>query len=228
MTRGCIALLILMSSAVSASAQGVSMTLSATKPQAGASVDDVVARLMQFDRNNDFKLAIDELPERMKVLVVRGDRTGDLMLNVSEIRRLTGLRPEVLFPSDAQRAAIYGFFDTFGTLSSRTHIENSIDDLRLAPRIADEAKRIAFAQADEFERSAGADGGQRLTDERRAILIARLSSVLTEEERDDLNAALARRPLVKAPSVTEALEKLRLVDAVNAEALTKTGSSDGR
>jgi hypothetical protein len=207
MCRGCIALLIVVSSAVSASAQGAFVTVSAVRQQAGASVDDVVARMMQFDRNSDFKLAIDELPERMKVLVVRGDRSEDLMLDIGEIRRLTGLRPQVFFPSDTQRVAIYGFGDVFGTLSSRTHIENSIDDLRLAPQTADEAKRIAFAQVEEFERSAGSDGG-RLTDERRARLIARLGDVLTEEERDDLNAALARRPLVKRPAGINVLELL--------------------
>ncbi len=215
MKTSCAALLILMSSVVTAAPQGVSsadhrlVTLSATKQQAGATADDVVVRLMQFDRNDDLKLTIDELPDRMKIQVVRGDRNDDLMLDVGEIRRLTGLRPQVLFPSDAQRVVIYGFGDAFGTLSSRTHIENSIDDLRLAPQTAAEAKRIALAQADEFERSAGADGGQRLTDERRAVLVAGLSDVLTEEERDDLNAALARRPLVKAVDrVAAALEQL--------------------
>ncbi len=158
--------------------------------------DDVVARLMQFDRNNDFKIEIDELPERMQTLVVRGDRSDDLKLDIAEIRRLTGLRTGAFGFGESPRGS-YGFGDISGTLSSRVHILNSIDDLRLAPQKAEEAKRIALAQADDVESTAGADAVRPLTDERRATLIARLSSVLTEEERDNLNAALARRPLVK-------------------------------
>jgi len=159
--------------------------------------DDVVARLMRFDRNNDFKIEIDELPERMQTLVVRGDRSDDLKLDIAEIRRMTHIGPEVPVLFHSPQFGSYGFGDVFG-LSSRTHIENSIDDLRLAPQTALEAKRISLAQADEFDRLAPGFGRQPLTDERRATLIARLSSVLTEEERDNLNAALARRPLVKA------------------------------
>lgn len=172
------------------------LTLSHEPTPRLVSADDVVARLMQFDRNNDFKIEIDELPERMQTLVVRGDRSDDLKLDIAEIRRLTGLRTEAFGFSESPRG-IYGFGDTSGTLSSRVHILNSIDDLRLAPQTAEEAKRIALAQSDDFERLAPADG-RPLTDERRAVLIDRLSGVLTEEERDNLNAALARRPLVKA------------------------------
>ena len=55
----CAALFVMMCSA-SASAQG------APPGAARMSADDVVARLMRFDRNKDFKIAIDELPERMQ------------------------------------------------------------------------------------------------------------------------------------------------------------------
>ena len=44
----------------------------------------------------------------------------------------------------------YSFGDTVG-LSTRTHIENTIEDLRLAPQANQEAKRIASAFADELE-----------------------------------------------------------------------------
>jgi hypothetical protein len=39
--------------------------------------------------------------------------------------------------------------------------------------------------------------GQQLDDARRSELMVRLEGLLTEEERDNLSAALARRPLVK-------------------------------
>ena len=44
----------------------------------------------------------------------------------------------------------YGFGDA-GALSTRTHIENTIEDSRLAPQANEEAKRIAAAFADELE-----------------------------------------------------------------------------
>ena len=172
------------------------------------SPDDVVARLMQFDRNNDFKIAIDELPERMQTLVVRGDKSDDLMLDAREIRRMTTVGPDMPVLFNSPQFGSYGFGDIFG-LSSRTHIENSIDDLRLAPHAAAEAKRIALAQVDEYERTAKAGTEHRLTDERRAALVDRLSGVLTDEERDNLNAALARRPLVKGPDVTALVKTLK-------------------
>ena len=197
-------LLLLLSCAVTASAQNVSAPPIAPKEPARMSPDDVVARLMQFDRNNDFKIAIDELPERMQTLVVRGDKSDDLMLDAKEIRRMTAFGPDMPVLFNSPQFGSYGFGDIFG-LSSRIHIENSIDDLRLAPQAAAEAKRIALAQVDEFERAAPGHGAQSLTEERRAVLIDRLRSVLTDEERDNLNAALARRPLVKGPDAAALL-----------------------
>jgi hypothetical protein len=196
MRYGCATLAMLFSFVLTASAQNVSAPPIAPKEPARMTPDDVVARLMQFDRNNDFKIAIDELPDRMQTLVVRGDQSDDLMLDAKEIRRMTAVGPEMPVLFKSSQFAIYGFLDT-GTLSTRTHIENSIDDLRLAPQAAQEAKRVALALADDFERTSPTSVGQRLTDERRALLLTRLSSLLTEEERDNLNAALTRRPLVK-------------------------------
>lgn len=213
----CAAVFVLMLSAP-ASAQGVP----SGAPRMNA--DDVVARLMRFDRNKDFKISIDELPDRMQTLVVRGDKSDDLMLDAREIRGMTQIGPEmpVLFPSP--QFGIYGFGD-LGTLSSRTHIENSIEDLRLAPQRAEEAKRIALAQADELEPAARAVAGQPLTDERRAGLIARLGSVLSEEERDNLNAALARRPLIKHPGLTALI---KTVNVQGASINTESPAADGR
>ena len=69
------------------------LTLSHEPTPRLVSADDVVARLMQFDRNNDFKIEIDELPERMQTLVVRGDRSDDLKLDIAEIRPISVLSP---------------------------------------------------------------------------------------------------------------------------------------
>src|SRR5688572_12818856 len=56
--------------------------------QARLSADDVLARVMSFDRDRDGKVATGELSERMQNLVGRGDRSGDGALDESEIRLL--------------------------------------------------------------------------------------------------------------------------------------------
>ena len=200
MRYSCAALVLLLSLAATAAAQ--------EQNRSRVSADDVVGRLMQFDRNNDLKIAIDELPERMQTLVVRGDKSDDLLLDRSEIRRMTAIGPEMPVLFRSPQFGGYGFGDAFG-LFSRVHIENSIEDLRLAPEAAEEAKRLALAQVEDFERTARPDAGKQLNDERRAVLIARLSSVLTEEERGNLNAALARRPLVRQTGLSQSLDLLK-------------------
>lgn len=230
--------------------------------QSQMSADHVLARLMSFDSNRDGRVATSELLERMQDLVARGDKSGDGALDESEIRLLATAKQ-----LQVRSFGGYGFGDTTG-LSSRHHIENSIDDLRLAPSARQEAKRIALAFFDEFQAEAAANlrktlapiipehllaeleaaltrlngvplvtqmnangarvisvapsritqeslsseqlgavrvaadtfrAEQQFDDARRSQLVTRLSGLLTEEERDNLGAALARRPLVKGP-----------------------------
>jgi hypothetical protein len=260
--------------------------------QARLSADDVLARVMSFDRDRDGKVVTGELSERMQNLVGRGDRSGDGALDESEIRLL----------ATSQQFAVralsggYGFGDISG-LSSRNHIENSIDDLRLAPDASREAKRIAAAFVEEFEGAAAANlryalapvlpeqqlaqleaslnrskgialqmpvivritsssasgaasqpvsvttaaavtttaARQKLTadqlkavavaadtfraeqqfdDARRFELVARLGDVLTEEEGENLRAALTRRPLVKGPG--SSLTQMQMLETLRA------------
>ncbi len=51
-------------------------------------VDDLVERLMAFDKNKDGKVTKDELPERMHGLIEQGDTDGDGALSLEEIKRL--------------------------------------------------------------------------------------------------------------------------------------------
>jgi hypothetical protein len=255
--------------------------------------EDVVAHLMLFDRNGDGIVAVSELSERMQPLVARGDRGGDGALDAAEIRSLTASTQQV---RNLQFGGGYGFGDSLGQ-TSRMHIDNTIDDLRLASPANEEAKRIATAFADELEGTALANfrtalapvltpeqlasfepnlkhgagarvfevspangaplqrfvirGGPgivsprsnfnveqmravaaaasrfekdvQLDDARRATLVDRLAGVLTNEERDDFRAALARRPLVKqagiagfAGQLQVMTQELKLRSVVNA------------
>jgi hypothetical protein len=57
------------------------------------STDDLMDRLMAYDKNGDGKVTKDELPERMHSLIEQGDRNGDGALDREEIRRMTERGP---------------------------------------------------------------------------------------------------------------------------------------
>jgi hypothetical protein len=163
MRYGCAALLLLISSAVMASAQdlptvrNLSLTITgSTLPETRVTPDQVVARLMMFDRNGDGRVATDELSERMQVIVVRGDTSGDGALDDSELRALTARRLEFVSLALQNRQSFggYGFGDSVGLLSTRSHIQNTIDDLRLMPEVKEEARRIASTFVDQLENAA--------------------------------------------------------------------------
>src|SRR5262245_24670223 len=52
------------------------------------SVEDVVQRILAFDKNKDGKVTKEELPERMRDLITRGDTNKDGALDKDEIEKL--------------------------------------------------------------------------------------------------------------------------------------------
>ena len=276
MRRGLLALLILLggSSFAWAQVQFLPPPGLATKADTKVTVtpDLVVTRLMTFDHNNDGRVAIAELSERMRPLVARGDSNGDEALDRSELQALA-VAPLSAVRTQTGRvfgqAGGYSFGDDAG-LSSRTHIEGALEDLRLASDKKDRALPIVRAYVDTVEQAAkaalisqmerllsppqlatftallNADQGRQLTlrnnegtrqvfinvrgdlarrveamrlaaptdeEARKAIdqfktrtrlgneldragLLAQLKDILSDEERDNYGAALARRPVV--------------------------------
>ena len=55
--------------------------------------DDLIDRLMAFDKNGDGKITKDELPERMHALFEQGDANRDGVLDREEIKRLAERGP---------------------------------------------------------------------------------------------------------------------------------------
>ena len=163
MRRGLLAVLILLggSSSAWAQVQFLAPPGLATKAdtKVTATADQVVTRLMAFDHNNDGQVAIGELSERMRPLVARGDRNGDGTLDRLEVQALA-VAP-LSAASSAQAARIFGqaggysFGDDAG-LSSRTHIEGALEDLRLAADRKDRALPIVRAYVDTVEQAAKA------------------------------------------------------------------------
>jgi len=61
----------------------------------GVPEDDLVQRLMSFDKNKDGVITIDELPERMQTLFQQGDKNKDGVLDIEEIKQLAKERSQV-------------------------------------------------------------------------------------------------------------------------------------
>jgi hypothetical protein len=148
---------------------------------ARATADDVVTRLMSFDRDNDGKVAPSELPERMQPIVIRGDADLDGVLDAKEARTLA-LSPTVPATARGFRSGGYGFADEVGasSTSTRTHIDGALDDLGLPGTTRQEAGAIAIAFMDALEADASAN------------LMTELATVLTPDQLIDIRAALDR------------------------------------
>ena len=99
--------------------QGTTTTLAKVSP------DAVVARMMSFDKNNDGRIVKAELVERLHGIVARGDLNGDGALDRVELRAWRdAASPDR--PVSGQLRVCRSVRD-----SSRTHIEDSLADLRL-------------------------------------------------------------------------------------------------
>ena len=126
--------------------------------------DDVVARLMSFDRNNDGKIEKAELAERMYTVMDRGDANGDGCLDRSELLTLAKAKPAA--------AAVRGFghgsyvVGPNTEVSSRLHLEGALDDLRLEAA----RKEPALAIVTTFSQALDADAQAELLDVMKAIL----------------------------------------------------------
>ncbi|HEX5106800.1 MAG TPA: hypothetical protein VFV95_00070 [Vicinamibacterales bacterium] len=169
MRRGQIALLMLLPFGVATAAQAQDTLLPtvrdsvfiATPPTpetviAKASLEDVVSRMMSFDRDRDGKVQKAELSERMHNLMSRGDADHDGALDRSEILTLATAPAAAATIRGVQVPSGYSFGDQVG-LSSRQHIEGSLEDLRLTGTKREEAQTVVKAFVDELEKSAASD-----------------------------------------------------------------------
>jgi hypothetical protein len=166
MRRAQIALLVLLPFSVATAAQAQEQApffgknqLTLTQPQAvlaHASLDDVVSRMMSFDRDRDGKVQKAELSERMYTLMSRGDADHDGALDRTEILTLATAPAAAATIRGAQGPSGYSFGDQVG-LSSRSHIEGSLDDLRLTSARKEQALAVVNPFLDALEKSASAD-----------------------------------------------------------------------
>jgi hypothetical protein len=173
-------LLLLVPFGAAASAQSLVGPMAPAAP-GGASAEDIVARVMSFDRNADGKVAREELLERMKGLVGRGDADGDGALDGNEVRTLArtpapaGVRTGG-FPAMYQLPAESWF-------PSRSHIEGAITDLKLESDAHGRALAVLDTHQQHLKTAAQAAAEHLLRD---------LESVLTAGQLADFRTALER------------------------------------
>src|SRR5262249_7298877 len=166
----------------------------------GLSVDQIVERLMSFDKDNDGKLTKDELPERMQGLIARGDTNKDGALDKEEIRKLasTLTRDDFVgnfggfggFKGKGQgKGGVGGPFAGKGPVGPkggpRGAAVAALDELSLTGTTKEKAEAIVKAhQADV----------RRLLDMARSDLLVKMKDVLNEQEYKTFKQGLDRRP----------------------------------
>jgi hypothetical protein len=160
----------------------------------GLTVDQIVERIMSFDKNKDGKITKDELPERMQDLIAKGDTNKDGALDKDEIKKLaTELARNGSFrgfdgrggPGEGFRRGPGGRFLPGNGLPPGGEIERALADLRLADKKKDQAEAAVRAHQ---------ENARKLMDVARADLLVKMKGVLSEDEFKTFKAAVAPPP----------------------------------
>jgi hypothetical protein len=138
----------------------------------GISVDQVVERLMAFDKNKDGKITKDELPDRMQNLIAQGDTNKDGALDKDEVKKLAAK-----IANEGPRG--FGGFggrgpDAFRGGPPRSSAERALEDLRLSDQKKKDAAESAVKAYQENVR--------KLTDLARAEMLLKMKDVLSDAE----------------------------------------------
>jgi EF hand len=152
----------------------------------GVSVDQIVERIMAFDKNKDGKVTKDELPERMQDLIAQGDTNKDGALDKDEVKKLA-----TKIANEGPRGL--GALGRFGGRGGpgdgfrggRGGVEGALADLKLS----DKKKETAEAAVKAYQENV-----RKLTDLARADLLLKMKDVLSDEEYKKFKEALDRPP----------------------------------
>jgi cytochrome c peroxidase len=155
----------------------------------GLTEDQIVERIMSFDKNKDGKITKDELPERMQFLLEMGDTNKDGALDKDEIKKLAAKLREDGRVREFDRGRGPGPFGGRGGPEGRFgpggRVERAVDDLNLADKKKDAAKAAVKTNQEDV---------RKLMDLARAGLLVKMQEVLSAEEFKKFKEALDRRP----------------------------------
>jgi hypothetical protein len=168
------------------------------------SVDDIVERIMAFDKNKDGKVTKDELPERMHHLIKLGDTNKDGALDKDEIKKLAAKLAAAPGGFGGRGEVRVGFgpgppggFGVAGAIRSGPGaMEGVVDDLKLSAKKKTQAMAAVKAHQENV---------RKLIDQARAQLLQKMKKILSEEEFKDFKAALDRprgETVIVGPPVT--------------------------
>jgi hypothetical protein len=152
--------------------------------------DDIVERIMSFDKNKDGKITKDELPERMQFLIEKGDTNKDGVLDKEEIKALAAqmAKEGTTLPGAGSGGGPGGRGrGPAGSGLSLPMVERAVNDLKLADGKKESVAAVVKAQKDDL---------RKLTELVRADLLVQISDVLSDEEMAKFKAALEREPLL--------------------------------
>jgi hypothetical protein len=154
-------------------------------PGAGrqATIDDVIARLMSFDKNGDGKLTKDELPERMQDLIARGDTNKDGALDKEEIRKLAAELAREESGRGGPGGGPGGRPNQPGRPVPPAALERAVNDLKLTDSKKESAATVLAAHKDSL---------RNLTQLARAEVLLKVSDQLSTDELRKLEAVLDR------------------------------------
>jgi hypothetical protein len=145
----------------------------------GLSVDQIVDRIMSFDKNKDGKITKDELPERMQYLIDKGDTNKDGALDKDEVKALAAkLQTEG-----------FGRFPGFGPpggFGPGAIAERALADLNLSDQKKKDAA-AALVKAHE-------ENVKKLMELARSELLLKMKDVLSDEEYKKFKTELESRP----------------------------------
>ena len=148
--------------------------------------DQIVERIMAFDKNNDGKITLDELPERMQHLIALGDVNKDGALDKDEIRKLAVTLESFTGLTGGGRFGGFAGGPPRGPgPRPGGEVQRTLDELNLTGETKDKAQALARAYEDKI---------RRFVDSARKDAIAQMKGVLSEDDFKALKTALDRPP----------------------------------
>jgi cytochrome c peroxidase len=168
-------------------------------------VDQIVERIMAFDRNKDGKVTRDELPERMQHLIAQGDTNKDGALDREEVKKLASkLASERPFPDFGGRRGRGFPFGGLGGPRGRGFpgdpVERALRDVKLYEEQKKKVEGIRTAHQKKVrEHMQKARDGQldaskvrAERDQLKKELLKEMKAALTGEQFDQFEKALER------------------------------------
>jgi EF hand len=150
----------------------------------------IVERIMSYDKNNDGKVTVDELPERMQHLVAMGDINKDGALDREEVRKLAETLESFVdlagggLPGGGAKGDKGGFKGDKGGFKG-AEVRKALDELDLRGATRDKADGFVRAYQDKLK---------KFEEVSRAELAMQMKEILSEADYRSFKASLDRPP----------------------------------